>query len=178
MAGVVKANLNTLEPALDAAWVAIKPGGDIVWSPARTPFFASEVPPTSHTTWTSYAFAYGLHIDGKLADGQHVAKPWAKIVYNMGSHTLTAITLSATLEDSGKIQGVQPLSAESVAFLKRSDAFRDWVLSHDSWPQWNAELRELQQYYVTWSQHNGVVVALIEPNHAAFIQRWVNVTVN
>ncbi len=178
IAGVAKENVNTLEPALDAAWAGIKPGGDIVWSPARTPFFASEAPPTARTIWTSYAFAYGAPIDGKLADGQHVAKPWAKIVYDVNNHTFTANILSTELEDSGQIQGVRPLNAETAALLNRADAFRGWVLEHEKWPQWNAELQDLQQYYITWSANNGVIVSLIENDHVEFIQRWVNVTVN
>lgn len=177
IAGVAKENLTSLDPMLDAAWASIKPGGDIVWSPARTPFFASEAPPTSRTIWTSYAFAYGAAINGKLADGQHVAKPWAKIDYHVGSRTFTATLLSGALEDSKQIQGVHSLDADTIALLKRSNAFRDWILGHETWPQWNEELRDLQQYYVSWSANNGVIVSLIEKDHVEFM-RWTRVMVN
>lgn len=175
--GVSKNDMNALEPALDAAWAGIKPNGNVVWSPARTPYFASEAPPTTRTIWTSYAFAYGMPIDGKLADGQHVAKPWAKIVYDAGGRTFSVTTLSTRLEDSGQIQGVSPLNADTAALLNRANAFRDWILEHEKWPQWNAELQDLQQYYVSWSANNGVIVSLIERDHVDFM-RWVQTIVN
>ena len=151
IADLSRDNLDTIETALEGAWQRIKPSDDVAWSPARTPFFANESPPTPKTLWTSYAFAYGASVSGTLSNSRRVARPWARVIYDTGSHTVSVVMLTNTLINSGQIQGVQPLSAESAALLQRGDAVRDWVLSHDSWPQWNAELRELQQFYVTWS---------------------------
>ena len=82
------------------------------------------------------------------------------------------------LVDSNQIQGMRPLGESELALFKREPQLRQWVLTRPQWPTWNAELRELQQFYRTWMANNGVLANLIAPRHAEFINKWVNVLVN
>lgn len=178
LSGLTVDRFAEIDAALEAAWDKLNPAGDLMWTPARTPFFASQHWPTPQTVWTSYAFAYGRNVNDALTDGQHVAQPWAVIIYDAASNMLQVTALSATLIDTGEIQGVRPLNEADIVVLKRGPEMQRWVLTHPKWPQWNDELSALQQYYVTWLAHNGVIGARITPAHEAFINKWVNVTVN
>jgi len=177
MSAVTIDRLAEIEKAIDAAWRARQPAGEMVWSLARTPYFASERWPTPSTTWTSYLAAYGTSVKDGLRDGQHVAEPWARITYDNGARTFALILIGDRLVDSRQIQGVRPLAAPDVALLKREPEFRQWVLTHPQWPVFNAELRGLQQFYATWMASNGVLAGLIAPRHEDFIKNWVSVIV-
>jgi hypothetical protein len=143
----------------------------------RTPFFASESRPTSKTVWTSYLAAYGMDIKGGLRDGQHVAEPWAHLTFDNGARTFSVALIGDRLVDSKQIQGVRPLAAPDGQLLQREPEFREWILTHPQWPQWNAELRQLQQFYRTWTGNNGVLADMIRPGHAEFF-KWMSVSVN
>jgi hypothetical protein len=178
LTGIAIDRFNEIDAALDAAWQKLNPAGDMTWTPARTPFFSSQQWPTPKTTWTSYVFAYGRKVSGLLADGRHVAQPWAAITYDAASNSLSLATLSTTLVDTGEIQGVRPLNDAEIALLKRAPEVQQWVLTHPEWPQWNDELRAIQQFYLTWLATNGVIGARITPAHDDFVNKWVYVSVN
>ena len=178
LSGVTLDRVAEIDKAIDSAWRTRQSKTEWSWTLVRTPYFASESRPTPKTTWTSYLAAYGIDIKGGLRDGQHVSQPWARITYDNGARTLSLSTIGDRLVDSTQIQGVRPLGAEQLALLKREPEFRTWVLTHPQWPQWNAELRQLQQFYVTWTANNGVLTSMIAPRHDDFIKKWINVLVN
>ena len=176
--GVTLDRLAEIDKAVETAWRGRQPRDEMVWSMVRTPYFATEVPPTPRTTWMSYVAAYGTSVKDGLRDGQHVAAPWARITFDNGARTFSLTVIGDRLADSNQIQGMRPLGSAELALLEREPALRQWVLTHPQWPAWNPELRELQQFYRTWMANNGVLANLIAPRHAEFINKWVNVLVN
>jgi hypothetical protein len=183
-ADVSMQEIDSLQPTLDATLQKLKlasPGSTLSWMRAETPFLPNEWPPTASTVWTSYIFAYGHDVAGNLADGQHVAQPWAKIVVDRATGKARLSILGDKIVDSGKIQGVQPLSAETTALLNRGSEVREWSFGLTASPPWPGEGRktaQMQQYFKSWEGYNGVIRALVEADHAAFFNTWVAVDVN
>ena len=174
--GVTMERAGEIDKAIEAAWRTRQPDGDVVWTLVRTPLFATEVWPTPKTIWTSYLAAYGMSIKGGLSDGQRVAEPWGRIDFDNGTRTFSLTLIGDRLIDSGKVQGVRPLTGASADVLNRAAEFRTWVLTHPQWPVFNDELRRLQQFYVVWTAGNGVLTEMIAPRHADFL-KWVRVIV-
>ena len=67
--GVTLERQAEIEKAIETAWHARQPRDEMVWSMARTPYFASEAPPTPRTTWTGYLAAYGTSVKDGLREG-------------------------------------------------------------------------------------------------------------
>jgi hypothetical protein len=138
--------------------------------PAYSPLFPTEWPPTPTTQWLRYAYAQGQ--DVSLADGVHVAKPWAQVEMSGDSATAVIIPLSIKLEPFA-IQGVSPLEAESLAVLKQEDQVSTYALSLKDLPEpITDEITAMRAFYQTWLNYNGTIASEIKPNHTAFFE-WL-----
>lgn len=157
-----------VQPALDVTWRTLDSRDDMIWSAARTPFFPNEWPPTPSTVWTSLVYAYGNDPASGLADGQHVAAPWARVEMSAAAQTARIITLRDSLIDSGTIQGMRPLSQQEI------EAITPAVETAGPPDLSAADAENLRRYYGFWLRNHGAVSkSLAIPE--GFLQ-WVRTT--
>jgi len=155
---------------LDTLWRSVDTPAPPFWSSSSTPPFPAQWPPTPTTTWVRYAYAYGL--DPQLADGEQIARPWARLELAAGSGRARVVLLSRKLEGIGT-QGVAPLDAASLKVLETEDAVTARCLRLDGPPPaGRPETTELAAFFRTWLGFNGVIAEAIGPDHAAFLA-WV-----
>jgi hypothetical protein len=162
--------LESLWGQLDQSEPSSSDSGPILWQPAYSPLFPTEWPPTPTTQWRRYAYAQGQ--DMSLADGVHVAKPWAQVEMSGDRATALITPLSAQL-DPFAIQGVAPLEAETLAVLKQEDQVSTYALRLKNLPDPNtSEITAMRAFYQTWLNYNGTIAGEIKPNHTAFF-KWL-----
>jgi hypothetical protein len=152
---------------LETLWRSLDTVAPPFWSSTTTPPFPGQWPPTPATTWTRYAYAYGL--DPQLADGAKIARPWARLDLAAGSDRVRVVLLSRKLEAIGT-QGVAPLDATSLKALDTQEAVAARCLQLGGPPPAShPETAELVAFYRTWLRFNGVIAEAIAPSHAAFL---------
>jgi hypothetical protein len=168
--------LSQLTSRLESLWGQLdqsEPSPDsnpILWQPAYSPLFPTEWPPTPTTQWLRYAYAQGQ--DMSLADGVHVAKPWAQVEMSGDSATAVITPLSIKLEPFA-IQGVTPLEAETLAVLKQEDQVSTYAMRLKELPDPNTdEITAMRAFYQTWLNYNGTIASDINLHHIAFFN-WL-----
>ena len=170
--------MSELAGQIDALWRTVDKGATakdkppIAWSPRTTPAFPTSWPPTSATTWVRYVYAAGRDLGGGLADGERVARPWARVELRPGAATAAIVPLSARLEPLD-IQGVRPIDGATLAILRTEEQVTAAGRRLTALPDpAAAETAELRAFYRAWLSLNGVIASAIRPDHGAFLA-WV-----
>jgi hypothetical protein len=167
-----------LQPQLNALWRGVDKGAQpkdrpgIAWSMRTTPAFPTAWPPTATTIWVRYAYAAGRDLGGGLADGERVARPWARVELRPGAATAAIVPLSARLEPLA-IQGVRPIDAATAARLRQEEQITAACLRLTGPPDpAAAETADLRAFYRAWLGFNGVIADAIRADHGAFLD-WI-----
>lgn len=143
----------------------------LVWSPAYSPLFPAEWPPTSNTAWVRYAYAQAVDMD--LRDAVRIAAPWAKVEMRGNPGTAAIVSLRDRLEPM-TTQGVQPIGSATQAILAKMSDVSAYCLQLTALPNPNSQpATEMRAFYRTWLKYNGAFVSLIQPNHQKFLA-WLN----
>jgi len=157
---------------IDQLWQSIqKPDTPIqFWDKSTTPLFPFGWLPVPGMVWVSYVYATGRDFR-KLADGEYIAKPWAKLEYRLGKSEPELISLSNKLEHVA-IQGVRPLKLDEVEIYRQYPEILEKILSNDFAVV--ASLPDLiRNYYRLWRNCNGVIASQVKPYHSDFF-KWVD----
>ncbi len=166
-----------VEQQLQGLWDRLDKGSPpankppIAWSPAYSPLFPADWPPTSATIWVRYAYAQGTDMD--LHDGVLVAAPWARLEMRGSQASVTIVPFSASLK-SMTIQGVAPIDAATQAVLAKGNDVSAYCLQLTALPQPNVPAAaDMRAFYRTWLKYNGALGELIRPNHEKFLA-WLD----
>lgn len=152
---------------LDALWTRVQKAPDLVWSPQYTPYFPTAWPPGGDPLWVRYAYAYGR--DPRLADAVRVSGIWARVDARPVAGTAVVASLLTKAEVIGT-QGVFPLPGASREVLAKQDAVLAYAFSLRSLPDAAAPATtDLRAFYREWARGNGVILAQLKANHAAFL---------
>ena len=144
---------------IDTEWKKIDQGNkDIIWQYRVSLPFPADWP--SKGTDYYYIYANGQDIRHMIADGELIARPWAKIEVSPTDQKL--IILSTKLKKIG-IQGVRPLKGEDV---------RSYRARQKSVKQGDTTYETQKKYYCWWLGNNGVIADIIRPHHEAFF-KWL-----
>jgi hypothetical protein len=140
------------------------------WRPRVSPPFPLAWPPDGGGAVDYYAFAFSF--DPRLADGERLGAPWARVRVEGRSGDPRLEILTRRIEDRG-IQGVRPLSKQEAAVLRDTAAMEEKLLgilvSRQRWPIAADDVRE---YYCLWVGLNAVARD-IRPRHEAFFA-WLD----
>jgi hypothetical protein len=152
---------------------SLNPGSGMSWSPALTPVLPLAWPPKKDTHWVRYGYARGQEFPpGRIADGEHVAKPWLRIELLPASRQARLHKLSELLESAG-IQGVRPLMPPESSLLSKAELLQSFAMGLTALPaETDPRVSELKKYYQLWLQTNGVIADQIRNSHRAFLD-WV-----
>jgi len=140
------------------------------WQPRVSPPFPLAWPPDGSGAVDYYAYAFSF--DPRLADGERLGAPWARVRVEGRRGEPGLELLTKRIEDRG-IQGVRPLSKQEAAIVRDSAAVEEKLLSilvsRQRWPILADDVRE---YYCLWVSVNAVTKD-IRPHHEAFFA-WLD----
>lgn len=140
------------------------------WRPRVSPPFPVAWPPAGGGGVDYYAYAFSF--DPRLADGEHVGAPWARVRVEGRRGEPRLEVLTKRIEDRG-IQGVRPLSQQEAAVLRETDALEEKLLSIlVSRQRWPIVADDVREYYCLWVSVNAVAKD-IRPRHEAFFT-WLD----
>jgi hypothetical protein len=129
--------------------------------------------PTSALRLCFYAYASGNSLERPLADGIHVAAPWARVEVEPAAGLVVRVEqLSPETREVG-IQGVRPVSREELAIYDERASVEAYLRGLRALPEaGTAETQRLQRYYRTWLKYNGTIARAIQAYHEAYFA-WV-----
>lgn len=158
---------------IDATNPPQKSLGDFVsWRHAISPPIPASWPPNGKGVLYYYAFAYGTS-PARLADGQFVGAPWAKVTVDVkGDSPPQLEILRDDIKEVG-IQGVRPLATDEIAALKQRPEAEARVMElskETSLPPGPSE--SMRSYYSLWCATNGTIAGQLRPHHKDFFT-WV-----
>lgn len=123
-------------------------------------------PPGPQPAVVYYAHPYGL-APGRLADGEFIAAPWARVSLRPGQPAQTAVWVQ-TIQPLG-VQGVRPMTAEALQAVKDSASAPADLAGLTQLPADDSPTaRRIRQRYCAWRSANGVVAEALQPRHATF----------
>lgn len=139
------------------------------WRSRITPPFPAAWPPDGSGAVDYYAYAFAF--DPRIADGERLGAPWARIRVEGRSGEPRLELLARTVQERG-IQGVRPLSPNEAAVMRDAPALEEKLLSLlVSRRPFPFAADDVRQYYCLWAGLNAVAEEL-RPSHAAFFE-WL-----
>ena len=151
------ARAKSLDPEVEAAWVALGPAAR-GWVPHVSPAFPASWP----LDGVIHRYALAWRLRPSLADGAEVAAPWA-VVETRPDAPARLIPLTPNLVPLG-IQGVRPMSGEELALAGREPEV-DALLTA---PPDAAGAALIRAFHCGWARRQSAVAAAILPRHPAF----------
>lgn len=166
---------SALEAVVSDAWRRVEPrttGSDPLraWHVRLTPPFPVIWPPVKEPRFDYYAYAYRR--DPALADGEHVAAPWARIRVRWLRDEDPELVLLTEEPRAIGVQGVRPLEEEEQRIQRRRDEVEGIVLGLNTLPH-EEHADKVRAFYCLWLRSHDKVAALVSPRHPSFV-RWLD----